>query len=196
LALVACLSFAILIVQLRADWTPRGSFGLANSITSFRLLLTSLILLGYDGWPGYWLAGIAVLVLALDAVDGWWARRHETSSEFGAQYDIEVDTVLVVALSVVLFARGQAGAWVLVPPLLRYAYVLLPALVTPLRAAAARTRIGRFAYVFMISTFILGVMLPATWSAPLTLAGTVLVTLSFLGSFWQCYAPVRIYGAG
>ena len=194
LALVACLSFALLIVQLRADWTPRGSFGFANSITSFRLLLTTLILLGYQALSGYWLALIAVLVLLLDAVDGWWARRHETSSEFGALFDIEVDTVLVVGLSVVLFVRGQAGVWILIPPLLRYAYVLLPVLVTPLRPAAARTRIGRFAYVFMISTFIVGLSVPTVWSAPLTLAGITLVTLSFLGSFWQSYAPVRLYG--
>jgi len=195
LALVACLSFAIVIVQLRADWTPRGSFGFANSITSFRLVLTSLVLLGYQAWPGYWLAGVAVLVLALDAVDGWWARRHATSSEFGAQFDVEVDTILVVALSVVLLARGQAGAWVLAPPFLRYAYVLLPAFVPPLREAAARTRIGRFAYVFMIGSFIVALCVPATWSAPITLAGTVLVSLSFLGSFWQCYAPARVYGS-
>jgi len=196
LALVACLSFAIVIVQLRGDWTPHGSFGLANAITSFRLLLTTLVLLGYQAWPGHWLAGIAMLALTLDAVDGWWARRHATSSEFGAQFDVEVDTILVVALSVVLLARGQAGAWVLAPPFLRYAFVLMPAFVTPLRDAAARTRIGRFAYVFMIGTFILGLSLPAPWSAPITLAGTVLVTLSFLGSFWQCYAPARLYGTG
>jgi phosphatidylglycerophosphate synthase len=176
-----------LIVQLRSDWTPAGSFGFANSLTSFRLLLTTLILLGYQTLSGYWLAGIAVSVLLLDAIDGWWARRHSTSSEFGAQFDIEVDTVLVVSLSVVLLARGQAGPWILLPPLLRYAYVLLPAFVTPLRQAEGRTRIGRFAYVFMIGTFVTGLCVPSAWSAPLTLAGTSLVTLSFLGSFWQAY---------
>jgi len=196
LALVACLSFAILIVQLRADWTPAGSFGVANSITSIRLLLTTLVLLGHQTLAGYWLAGIALSVLLLDAVDGWWARRHAATSEFGALFDIEVDTVLVVSLTVVLFTRGQAGAWILLPPLLRYAYVLLPAFVAPLRAAAARTRIGRFAYVFMIATFIIGLCVPSAWSAPLTLMGTSLVTLSFLGSFWQSYAPTRMYGAG
>ena len=196
LALVACLSFAILVVQLRTDWTPTGDFGIANSITSVRLLLTTLILLGYHAFSGYALAGIAMLVLLLDAADGWWARRHQTASEFGALFDIEADTVLVVGLSVVLLLRGQAGAWILLPPLLRYTYVLLPAFVAPLRPAAARTRMGRFAYVFMIGTFITGLCLPAVWSAPLTLAGTALVTLSFLGSFWQCYAPVRIYGTG
>lgn len=195
-ALVACLSFAILIVQLRADWTPAGGFGIANAITSIRLLLTALVLLGYQTYAGYWLACIAILVLVLDAADGWWARRHATTSEFGAQFDIEVDTVLVVSLSLVLFAREQAGAWVLLPPLLRYAYVLLPVLVTPLRPAAARTRIGRFAYVFMIGTFITGLCVPAAWSASITLAGTAVVTFSFLGSFWQSYAPVRLYGTG
>ena len=94
-----------------------------------------------------------------------------------------------------MLARGQAGAWVLAPPFLRYAYVLLPAFVVPLREAAARTRIGRFAYIFMIGTFVVALCVPATWSTPITLAGTVLVTLSFLGSFWQCYAPARVYRA-
>ncbi|HEY6727053.1 MAG TPA: lysylphosphatidylglycerol synthase domain-containing protein [Polyangiaceae bacterium] len=194
LALVACLSFAILIVQLRAGWTPAGSFGVANSITSVRLLLTTLVLLGYQTLAGHWLAGIALSVLLLDATDGWWARKHGAASEFGALFDIEVDTVLVAGLTLVLFTRGQAGAWILLPPLLRYAYVLLPAFVTPLRTATARTRTGRFAYVFMIATFILGLCVPSTWSAPLTLLGTSLVTLSFLGSFWQSYAPVRVNG--
>jgi len=130
------------------------------------------------------------VVLLLDIVDGWWARRHQTTSEFGAQFDIEVDTVLVVSLSVVLFARGQAGAWILLPPLLRYAYVLLPILVAPLRSAPARTRIGRFAYVFMMTSFVVALLVPASWGVPMTLAGTAIVTLSFLGSFWQSYAPV------
>jgi hypothetical protein len=101
-----------------------------------------------------------------------------------------------VALTVVLFTREQAGVWILLPPLLRYAYVLVPAFVAPLRPAPARTRIGRFAYVFMITTFVTGLCLPPLWSAPLTLAGTGLVALSFLGSFWQSYAPVRVYRTG
>jgi len=73
---------------------------------------------------------------------------------------------------------------------LRYAYVLLPILVAPLRSAPARTRIGRFAYVFMMTSFVVALLVPASWGVPMTLAGTAIVTLSFLGSFWQSYAPV------
>lgn len=189
LALVACLSLVALVVQSRAGWTPSGAFGFANSVTGFRLALTTLILLGHDSWAGAWLASVAVLVLLLDVVDGWWARRHRTTSEFGAQFDIEVDTVLVVSLCLVLFARGQAGAWIFLPPLLRYAYVLLPILVAPQRSAPARTRVGRFAYVFMMTSFITALLVPASWGVPMTLAGTTAVTLSFLTSFWQSYAP-------
>lgn len=190
-ALVACISFAIVIVQFRADWTPAGPFGVANAITGVRLLLTTVILLGHQALTGYWLAGVALVVLLLDAADGWWARGHGTASEFGAVFDIEVDTVLVVALTVALFTRGQAGAWILLPPVLRYVYLLAPAFVPPARTAATRTRVGRFAYVFMIATLVVGLCVPTAWSTPLTLLGTILVTLSVLGSFWQSYAPAR-----
>jgi phosphatidylglycerophosphate synthase len=64
---------------------------------------------------------IGVVVLVLDGVDGWVARRTGTMSPFGARFDMEVDAFLILVLSVQV-ARS-AGIWVLAIGLARYAFV-------------------------------------------------------------------------
>lgn len=186
--LVATLSLLILVVQSRASWTPSGHFGLANTVTAARLAMTAALLLGATSWSGALLAGLAVLVLLLDVADGWLARRQQSSSEFGAQFDVEVDTLLVAGLTLSLLARGQSGYWVLVPIVMRYVYVLAPVFVAPVRQAPSRTIGGRAAYVFMIAAFITALVVPNAWAYSLTLAGATLVSLSLLGSFRHSYA--------
>jgi phosphatidylglycerophosphate synthase len=58
--------------------------------------------------------------LALDAVDGWVARRSETTSKLGAQFDGEVDAFLILVLSV--YVARSTGAWVLTIGAARYAF--------------------------------------------------------------------------
>src|SRR5262249_50514749 len=60
---------------------------------------------------------------ALDSVDGWLARRTRMISAFGARFDMEVDAFLILALSVLAWRHGKAGAWILASGLLRYAFV-------------------------------------------------------------------------
>ncbi len=189
LAFVAALSFLILIVQSRTDWTPTGRFGMANAITSIRLLLTLLLLCSPPSWPAVSFASVALSVLCLDVLDGWWARRCNTQSDFGAQFDVEVDTLLVASLSLALLVRGQAGLWVILPLVLRYLYVLSPVCFPPLREPSERTKTGRAAYVFMIASFVAALMLPAQWGNALALSGTLATSISFLGSFWKRYGP-------
>lgn len=61
------------------------------------------------------LAGVA---LALDAVDGWVARRTRTTSALGARMDMEVDAFLILVLSIA--AAGVLGWWVLAIGVFRY----------------------------------------------------------------------------
>ena len=46
------------------------------------------------------------MALPLDAVDGWVARRTGTASALGARFDMEVDAVLMLVLSVL---RGRVA---------------------------------------------------------------------------------------
>jgi phosphatidylglycerophosphate synthase len=65
---------------------------------------------------------VASVALALDLVDGWVARRTDTVSELGARFDMELDALLILVLSV-LVCRSL-GYWVLALGLMRYLFVL------------------------------------------------------------------------
>jgi phosphatidylglycerophosphate synthase len=61
------------------------------------------------------------VALALDAVDGYTARRTGTTSELGARFDMEVDSFLVLVLC--LHVAPSVGGWVLAIGAMRYVFV-------------------------------------------------------------------------
>lgn len=95
-------------------------------------------LLGPGAW-GWAVLGLAVPMLALDAVDGAVARRTVVTAR-GARFDMETDAAAVAVLSVA--AAPVVGAWVLLAGAMRYAFVLaarwLPALRGDLPPSQAR----------------------------------------------------------
>ena len=80
------------------------------------------------------LVTLAAVALALDAVDGWVARRTGTATALGARFDGEVDAFLILALSV--YVAPAYGAWVLAIGAARYVFLagewLLPWMRAPL----------------------------------------------------------------
>ena len=101
-------------------------FGPANAVTSLRStlvgLITGLVVASFVApVPVPLLVGLTVPALALDAVDGWVARRTRSTSELGARFDMEVDAFLLLVLSV--YVARDLGLWVLTIGLLRYAFV-------------------------------------------------------------------------
>ncbi len=67
------------------------------------------------------LVSLAAVALALDAVDGWVARRTRTTATLGARFDGEVDAFLILVLSV--YVARSMGAWVLAIGAARYAFL-------------------------------------------------------------------------
>ena len=67
------------------------------------------------------LVSLAAVALALDAVDGWVARRTRTTATLGARFDGEVDAFLILVLSV--YVARSAGAWVIAIGAARYAFL-------------------------------------------------------------------------
>ena len=57
--------------------------------------------------PVAMLVTLTVVALALDAVDGWVARRTRTASALGARFDGEVDAFLILVLSVYVAPLGR-----------------------------------------------------------------------------------------
>ena len=103
------------------------TFGWANTATATRSTLVGLVtalvstaLLG-DTISVPLLVGLGIPALALDAVDGWLARRTNGATALGARFDMEVDAYLLLVLSA--YVAPMAGAWVLAIGLMRYVYV-------------------------------------------------------------------------
>lgn len=188
LVLVAFPAFVYKAWRERDQWPPRG-FGMANAITACRLLLTAAI--GFaSGSAGWWLCGACLLIFALDGIDGKVARRRGESSEFGAGFDLEVDAFFVAVMGFVLWDRGVAAWWCLVPGLLRYLYVLVVARL-PDRPHEPRSFISRVAYSVLVSCFTAAFVVPPAAATAVTALGTLTLCWSFGRSFWWSLVASR-----
>jgi len=165
-------SNALLTRGLRRSGATR--FGPANTATAVRStlvgLITALVVTALTAPVSVpLLIGLAVPALALDAVDGWLARRTRTATELGARFDMEVDAFLILVLSVCV--SQSLGWWVLAIGLMRYAYVVagwaLPWLRTTVPPRYWRKVVAAYA----------GIALTATASGLLPVWAEWLVTL-------------------
>lgn len=177
------------LVYLPSDY-PFERFGLANSVTLLRGALVSW-LAGFVGLPeiiadpilAWSLLTAAFIVLLLDGLDGWLARKTGQTSAFGAKFDMEVDSLFAIVLSLLAWQSDKVGWWVLLLGLPRPLFIVAawfePRLMSPLPDSMLRKTIC----VIQIAVLII---LLAPVIHPLTsqvLAATVLILLA--GSFWR-----------
>lgn len=84
----------------------------------------------------WWIIGLTIVAMALDGVDGRVARRTRTASAFGARFDMELDSLLMLVLAALVWRSGRIGPWVVLLGLPRYLFVaagwLMPWLRAPL----------------------------------------------------------------
>lgn len=112
---------------------PHTRFGSANIITLGRLIVTSLlaglileisisqtVVTSTAAWCFF---AAATGSMILDGMDGPVARREGLASSFGARFDMEVDALQILVLSVVAFLLAKAGWWILIAGFLRYLFV-------------------------------------------------------------------------
>lgn len=183
------ISFAILLYRCRVGWTPGGRFGTANAVT-FARIAGVLSLPAFA--PGPLAGGFALALFALDGVDGWLARRDGLAGAFGEFADKEGDALLVLMLCLLLYRMPAGiGAWVLVPGMLRYAFVLFVAAARPPLRQEVGTRKG--AWIAGLMTVSLIVALAAypgyvRYGVWLVAAMTALLVYSFADS------TIRLYG--
>lgn len=175
---------ALLGNGLRASGATR--FGAANAVTAVRTVLVAVVtglvaraLL--SGEPASrLLVAVTVVALALDAVDGFVARRTGSATALGARFDGEVDAFLMLVLSALLVP--VVGAWVLAIGLMRYAF-LVATFVLPWTAQALPPRYSR-----KVVAAVQGVVLVVAAAGVLPGAATVAVLAAALAlltwSFW------------
>jgi phosphatidylglycerophosphate synthase len=162
---------------------PFARFGPANQITTVRAMLVALVasLVGEPRLPGVAAGAVAasVVVTVLDGVDGWLARRNRIASDFGARFDMEIDALLILALSVLAWRYEKAGMWVVWSGLMRYVFVAAGAIAPWLRGPLPPSRRRQTICVIQIAGLTLA-MVPSI-QPPLStlLAAAALVTLSY-----------------
>jgi phosphatidylglycerophosphate synthase len=162
---------------------PFARFGPANTVTALRALLVSVAagLIGerFSNEVAFVAAGAGVLVTVLDGADGWLARRTSLVSDFGARFDMEVDALLILVLSVLAWQFGKAGAWVLASGLLRYAFVVAGWIWRWLRAPLPPSRRGKIVCVVQIAALVVAMTPVVPWPTSAAIAGAALATLSW-----------------
>ena len=165
---------------------PFARFGPANQVTTVRAILVALIvgLVGELPLPVLAASAVAVSVVVtmLDGVDGWLARRHAIASDFGARFDMEVDALLILTLSLLAWRFGKAGAWVVAAGAMRYAFVAAGARWRWLQAPLPPSRRRQTVCVVQVAALTISLMpiVPPSISAPLAAVALVALTWSFL----------------
>lgn len=178
---------------------------MANLITSGRfLLLFLLVAMAYFAPPAAQLFNplLLIVIIVLDGVDGYVARKRNETSVFGSVYDIIVDRVVENVLWVVLADLDLVPVWVAI------VFITRGLMVDTVRSHAAsegesafgmmRTPLGRFLVAgrFMrgvygtVKAFAFGWILAfqpvpelwpsfwSGWSHPITVIGAALVYVS------------------
>ena len=183
---LAAISFALLVWSCRTAWTGPGRFGAANVLTASRLVGIAAL-----PWAAAWnslgVAALALLLVALDGVDGWLARRLGLESEFGEYFDKEADAFLTLVLCLLLYAEGRLGAWIVVPGLLRYGFVLFLMLARPPAAKERRTASARWIYAGMMVALITSFTPFPLVYRPLAALMTILLLYSFAAALLDVY---------
>lgn len=180
----ALLLFALLLFLGRGKYTPSGRFGLANAVTASRLLALLTLILPAHFLPVWCALTITLLVLALDLLDGWLARRMGDASAFGAHFDMETDALLVLVVTLRLWLGQSYPPWVLTAGCLRYGYVLWLWGWPGTSREAPRSRLGRSAFALLMLGLCSGLVLPGLAGHAAVALGTGAVCLSFARS---CY---------
>ena len=177
---------ALLVLAFLPERLPNDSFGPANFVTLTRAFLTCVLAGAIGAGPGtaataWTICGLAAVVLLLDGVDGWLARARQETSAFGARFDMQSDSLYLLALSLLVYDLDKAGPWVLLAGLARYAFVaaavVWPWLAADLPESSRRKR----AFAFQAGLFVLCLApaVPAWFSAPLAGVGVGALLASF-----------------
>lgn len=191
-AIAAYISIGYLVLSGLSYHQPHRNFGIANSITLGRAAFGAIVFaLAIDIFGGHrllsdpvicWVVtGAAALSLVLDGIDGWMARRTGLASAFGANFDMHTDAFFVLALSLLIAAKGTTGPWIIVSGLVFYAFLLAGA-IWPVLMNPLPPRWRRKAVCVMQTALLIVVLAPATpfWAAQLAgLTGLALLLWSF-----------------
>ena len=170
-----------------ANWVTLGRATLVLSVAGLVPQPEILIDAGY-----WWIIVVMSAAMVLDGVDGRIARRTGTATAFGARFDMELDSFLMLVLAALVWRSGQVGPWVVLLGLPRYLFVAA-GWVWPWMRAPLPERLRRKVGCVIQGVALLvclGPIVPPSLAAPVAAVTLVLLSASFaVDVVWLSRSP-------
>ena len=180
------LAFGSFVYYHRSRWQVFGRWGgTANALTALRGLGLIGLCFTIDSLHPYLVLMLGIFILVLDGLDGYYARRYHTTSDFGDAFDKEVDALFVLSFGVMIVDRRLAGSWVILPGLLRYAYVIGLTFLDPPPSPPKPSFRRRFVGMWLMGTLLAPFALPTAVYLPGLIFATAMVVGSFVTDFYR-----------
>ena len=195
----------------RSGETPASTGNVANIITVVRILLAPVFVWmllvddGADGLLRYLAAGLFILAIVTDSVDGILARRQNLITDFGKILDPIADKVLIGGALVALSILGELPWWVTIVILVReigitvYRFIALRDRVIPASwLGKVKTTVQAIAISFALMPVYQWIPAWAWWpdfvnilNTTLMSAALVLTVVSGIEYLWQAWRISR-----
>ena len=177
----------------RARWRVFGRWGgVANGLTGLRAGLLLGAVMGSDEWPLYIYLPIGIVILVLDGLDGYYARKYGTVSAFGDAFDKEVDALFVLTYGILMVDAHLIGSWIVLPGLLRYGYVIGLSFLERQPSPTGKSFRRQFVGMWLMGTWLSPFVLPPIVYQPALVFATAIVLLSFVVDFYQAVQEQRV----
>ena len=182
----AAVSFGVFIIaHLDLIKSLRPFLGPANWVTFCRLLGVFWLTGNFSIVSEYTIAGVAFMVILLDGLDGYLARRTNSATEFGAFFDMETDAFFCATMAFAIFSLHPQYYWLLFPGLLRYFYVVLVKSLKMNLKKEKGHRLGKYFAVFFFFALITPFFMEKEFCEPILLLSSAFIVFSFSYSFWH-----------
>ena len=176
--------FVIMLARLdRISSNTSASFGVANSITLARLSLLVIVTLFYQHISPVVYGLSVLLVIIADGLDGYYARKLNEESVFGATFDMETDAFLAAVVTTVICIQMGVGIWLLVAGYLRYLFVFTLRISGLHREPTPHMPGARLLAVLFFISILLPFIFPMKYAGWGLIVGAILVCFSFAREF-------------
>jgi len=157
--------------------------GWANRVTAIRFLVLMLLAILYKYLSVIQITCWLAILIPLDGLDGYLARKRSEQTKMGAYFDMETDVLFVCIASCILFVRGLSGFEILIAAFFRFTYVIIVYLLGLHYIEEKRTKIGPIVAVFVFVALTLAFVVSDTIRPFIIYSVILSLVVSFSYSF-------------
>lgn len=175
--------FTGLLLTNRKNYTIHHKWGgLPNTITLIRLLLLFAVPFIENSFS---LGILCLMVVFLDGLDGFAARKLNQATKFGAVLDMETDAFFCLLFSLTIAFHDPNLYWIILGGFLRYLYKIITTLISKNGYTESKKNYARYIAGCYFLSFILFFFTPDNIGTYCVTIGTLMVVLSFTVSFYE-----------